>query len=271
MTAHLTERTVEGVRVTSRPVTDEEVAHFHEKGWVVLRQLISPELAGAMLERIKARMGEDGLSYKDRPGFDWSSDAGTTYRGVSHDEPLFADFVQDEDMGRSMARLVGRRVGMRLLDDSMLVRTTERSQPQSYHQDRPSGWDRDHVAPWIALAEIPPQMGTMRFFSGSHAAGLFGKIGGDEEVIRRTIPAMRDAELSEQPHLMPGDATVHHHLTIHGSSANSMPLPRWAYRIRYLPEDSRYTNMPSEMVKRLDFAPYQTFDHPNFPLTRYVP
>ena len=47
-----------------RAVTDEEVAAYKEQGWVSLPGLLSPELAGSLLDHLKS---VTGLDYDELP------------------------------------------------------------------------------------------------------------------------------------------------------------------------------------------------------------
>src|SRR5258707_13268081 len=47
-----------------RGVTDDEVAHFREQGWVKLDALMSPQLAGELLDHVKQ---VTGLDYDELP------------------------------------------------------------------------------------------------------------------------------------------------------------------------------------------------------------
>ena len=53
-----------------RTVSDDEVAHLRDHGWIKLDQLISPELTRTLWERAKARFGPRGVDHVRRPGID---------------------------------------------------------------------------------------------------------------------------------------------------------------------------------------------------------
>ena len=48
--------------------------------------------------------------------------------------------------------------------------------------------------------------------------------------------------LSNPFHYQPGDCTVHHGYTAHGSINNTTDRDRWAYLFSYTPADTRYWN-----------------------------
>lgn len=47
-----------------RDVTDDEVREYREQGWVELKRLVDPELAGELLSHIKR---QTGLEYDELP------------------------------------------------------------------------------------------------------------------------------------------------------------------------------------------------------------
>src|SRR3546814_10900578 len=45
-----------------RPVTDDEIEHLHEHGWVQLKRFVDPAVIGQMLAVAREHMGDDGDS-----------------------------------------------------------------------------------------------------------------------------------------------------------------------------------------------------------------
>ena len=56
----MTEREIEAVL---REVTDEEVAFYHEYGWVMMKQLVAPEFATEL-----QRVGQEWKERQDKEG-----------------------------------------------------------------------------------------------------------------------------------------------------------------------------------------------------------
>eukprot|EP01043_Picozoa_sp_COSAG02_P100248 COSAG02_NODE_36335_length_456_cov_0.638655_2_plen_67_part_01 len=50
----------EEVEAVVREVTDEEVAHYHEFGWVMMRRLVEPSFAAEMLQALRACSADFG-------------------------------------------------------------------------------------------------------------------------------------------------------------------------------------------------------------------
>ncbi len=219
-----------------REVTADEVAFYEQNGWVKLDGLITPELT-AELMRV-------GLETGDRPGA-WESMAAAP--GI---EP-FRTMVFGERMARNAARLVNRRrltdtdIGLRYRNDHLVRRDRGEQHGTPYHQDSAEhGSDRiGELQFWLALEEVTPEMGAMRFLSGVHREGPLGSGALSPQDLLVQYPKLMDLyEMSPPFHYRPGDATVHHGYMVHGAPPNSTDRPRWSYIFSYTPADTRWWN-----------------------------
>ena len=115
-----------------------------------------------------------------------------------------------------------------------------------YHQDSSEhGSDRvGELQFWLALAEVTPEMGAMRFVSRSHREGPLGSVFNDDrgDLLKQFPNLTSVLELSPPFHYQPGDCTVHHGYTVHGGPANTTDKQRWSYLFSYSPADTRYWN-----------------------------
>lgn len=119
---------------------------------------------------------------------------------------------------------------------------------------------------WIALDEVTPDMGSMRFYSGSHRLGPLGRVWPEGKKLLDVYPDIpKELTLSPELYLMPGDATMHHSLCIHGAPANSTDRPRWAYILQLFPADAVFTETVLPFVARLGLQTDKPFDYPRFP------
>lgn len=269
-----------------RHVTDTEVAFFKENGWVLLRGLVSAGLCRAMLEsgrpRVGDLMGGQGHEFatpeEKRAHMTLAGKAEGTitnnkkwveWRGAvrnAHD-PAFSRAALHPAMGRNVQRLLGRDKPIRVYHDIVMCKLPEGlSTHTGWHQDS-TGFplDRNVLTVWMALDEITSDQGSMQFYSGSHRCGLLGRIPPDPGIdIVDEYPELERFAVSAPPHLLPGDCTVHHGLTVHGAGANNTAKPRWSFAVAYFPSDARYTGAPNHDCDGLGLRIGQPLDHPSF-------
>lgn len=262
-----------------REIRPEESAAFRENGWVKLDNLLPADVAAQLLEAAKGLLGPDGTSHTARRGvdidFEWFSEYQLPgYEGL---EP-FRSVAFDPAMGKAAHALgVRRDVGVRFLRDQVVCRHPagkRKSEPAPPHQDFSAAvFDRmGYVNLWIALNEIPPERGSLRFYSGSHREGPLGWRDKDGQLSPSGQPLLdvypdlaERCPISEPLHLMPGDATAHTMLTVHESPGNFTDTPRWNLINLYVPEDVIYTGLVRGGIEQLvDVG--QPLDHPRFPV-----
>jgi hypothetical protein len=245
-----------------RDVTDDEVEFYLENGWVMLPGLVCRELTALLLQAAIRLMEEPGFS----PGQNWQVHEPVATAGI---EP-FRSVAFSWQMGRVAQRLINRKrltgVDLPVLFHSDHVwRKGPGSPPSGYHQDGVlQGADRvGEFNMWLALDEVTPEMGAMRFLTGSHREGPLGmtsaNLGEDgkhdpdrradpedgrrRDTFREHYPGLFDLyPLSAPFHYRPGDATVHPGFMVHGAPANETDRDRWSYILQYTPADTRYVD-----------------------------
>ena len=230
-----------------RQVSDEEVAHFRDHGWVKLDQLISAQRAGLLLERAKEYVGPNGDAHEVRDGVDAPNLHWVDRHNLVREDECFGTVGLSAEMGTNVSRLLRRDVGALLAADMLAIKIgtkqdspSERRLATPWHQDAPDHpIDRNgYVSFWIALDHITPDMGGMRFVDRSNHLGLLGRTHSD---LFGLYPELSEMAISEPLDFQPGDATAHSTYTIHGTAENQSMSPRWALIIAYLPEDAVYT------------------------------
>jgi hypothetical protein len=240
--------------IVPRDVTDEEVAHFHEHGWVRLEGLVSEEDAAAMLERLKAYMGDDA-SRTSRPGDGggvlpgfhiWTPLSVAQRTGNVADE-LFYGFSHSAEMGRLGRKLLQGPV--RYWVNNSLVKMPAGqlgSQATHWHQDIGAVEHSPYDPPiqlncWLSLAYNTPEHGTMRFIASKDLSDEVRQIIADNSV-EDSIPLLEELGVISEPMTMkPGDATCHRADTLHGAPANTTSEPRWAHDQTMMPADTKFS------------------------------
>lgn len=225
------------VEASVRPITDEEVAFYHEHGWVKLDGLVAQDLVDELRVASEERIAGAG---EDREGLFSLANNGI--------EP-FRSFMFSKTMAQSAQRLVDRR---RLTDRDIPLRyrvdiiadKAPAGKGTPYHQDSSEhGSDRiGELQFWLALVDITPEMGSMRFLDGVQREGPLGSILNDEtgDLLDLYPKLTQLYPLSPPLHYQPGDATVHHGYMAHGAPPNSTDRHRLAYLYSYTPADTRW-------------------------------
>jgi hypothetical protein len=255
-----------------RAVTDEEVAFFQENGWVRLPALVAPDFVTGLRERalgrLQARVPSARTSFVDQA---FGQD-----RDIAEQDEAFRALALAPETGRNAVRLMVGVHAVRLQVTNLLVKEPADGEGNDdghgatvFHQDFP--WmpmDRSAMLTvWLALADVPADMGSLRFYSGSHLFGTLGRSfvrDGDDAVGQQ--PWLRDLELSPPLDLWTGDATVHSSLTIHGAPANRRDTRRLSFTATYFDAAALYTGAPYGQTDGLGLAVNQPFEHPRFPL-----
>lgn len=142
-----------------------------------------------------------------------------------------------------------------------------------WHQDRQywGAWDEGSqlFTAWVALSDVGPSSGPMRFVRGSHAWGLRAGegnfFGQDLESQRDAIRVPAGASWEEVPAILPaGGVSLHDCLTFHGSSANTSGSPRRSLAVHMCGQSARPKGGLREGLTRfLDKLDYCPIVHPS--------
>jgi hypothetical protein len=267
-----------------RLITDEEVAHFRDHGWVRLDHLISPELAGRLLARAQEIMGADASDHVAREGIDSANNPWQDRHNIIEEDPLFASVGLSKEMGENAQRLMRRKIGVLLYNNALAVKIGARQEtsaapsvPTPFHQDGAAyPMDRHGVVSfWISLNHNTPEMGTVRYIDRSHQLGSLGILAKESHLQAGhfdVYPELRELTITDSPDLQPGDAAAHAMFTMHDAPINDSDRPRWAFLVRYLPSDTIYTGAMTNAqatlrkVARAGLEPGDPFGGPEYPL-----
>lgn len=124
----------------------------------------------------------------------------------------------------------------------------------SWHQDL-HYWgldDSEEVTAWLALSPAPTEAGCMRFAKGSHKTKVSHRDTFDERnLLSRGQEIEVDVAESDavDAALRPGQMSLHHGLTIHGSNPNCTDDRRIGLAIRYIRTSMRQTSDVRQTAK----------------------
>jgi ectoine hydroxylase-related dioxygenase (phytanoyl-CoA dioxygenase family) len=266
-----------------RAITDEEVAFYRDHGFVMLRQLISPDLAARLLERAKEIMGSDASEHVPREGIDSANNPWQDRHNIVEEDSLFASVGLSEEMGANAQRLMRRDVGVLLYNNALAVKIGSKqdssappSVPTPFHQDGASyPMDRHGVVSfWISLDHNTPEMGTVRYVDRSHQLGSLGILSKESHLQEGhfdVYPELRELTITDSPDLQPGDAAAHAMYTMHEAPINETDRPRWAFLVRYIPSDTVYTGAITNAqatlrkIERAGLVASEPFGGPEYP------
>lgn len=116
-----------------------------------------------------------------------------------------------------------------------------------WHQDRHywQVWEEgsELFTAWVALSDVTPESGPMRFVRGSNLWGELGKsdfYGQDHAAQQADFPLPEGAVWKEVAAVLPpGGVSFHHNLTLHGSGPNRSGVPRRSFALHMRTERSR--------------------------------
>jgi ectoine hydroxylase-related dioxygenase (phytanoyl-CoA dioxygenase family) len=106
---------------------------------------------------------------------------------------------------------------------------------------------------WIALTPSTSIGGAVRFLPGSHAAGQRPHLRGRGGAVNMLLAGQEVADVCDVARsviaeLAPGEASLHHLLTIHCSGANAGASRRVGIALRYMPAHVTQARIPRDSV-----------------------
>jgi ectoine hydroxylase-related dioxygenase (phytanoyl-CoA dioxygenase family) len=242
-------------------IDESFVENFWSDGFVVLRDVIDPDLVLSMEGPIKRVISSNSTdltelgsivapnSVLSDPNVSSSEGSGRFVAGTDHwiDDPDFAEFACNSVIPQIVAQIL-KSESVWLYEDSVLVKEPNTAEETAFHQDlsyfHVSGEQICTV--WVPLDFSSPDTGAIRFVKESHKDLTTYRpnwfvsdepLPGTEGERVPNIPT----DVVVAPTLSLGDMTIHHARTLHGASANrSSSQSRRAISIRYCGDDARY-------------------------------
>lgn len=169
-------------------------------------------------------------------------------------DPAIARFTLARRFAHVAARLLGVD-GVRLYHDQALCKEAGGGRTP-WHQDQyywPVDTDR-MVTMWMPLVDVPDEVGSMTFVSGSHRLGdLAGqRISDSSDEQFAALIAARNLPTHTYGAVRAGDATFHGGWTVHCAPPNPTSLLRTVMTVIYMPVDVRVVEAPAHEAHDFD-------------------
>lgn len=219
----------------------EIVEGFAENGYALVRGLATPEEAAAYLPIIEKAAVETAWNKDQAEGRDGYAKLFLQSFNLWRVDPAIARFVLSKRFAGVAAALLGvERV--RLYHDQALCKGPH-ARRTPWHQDQyywPLDTDRT-ITMWMPLIDIPPEVGSMTFATGSHKLGdLRGKpIGKESDREFAELIEQRGLPTHTYGAMAAGDATFHGGWTIHSAGPNNSDRLRTVMTVIYMADGAR--------------------------------
>lgn len=222
-------------------LTKEQVAQYEEEGHVLLRQLASQ----AVVDHYRPLIVEEvqRLNKETRPLVerDTYGKAFLQISNVWEQSEIVKPFVFARRFAKVAAELMGVD-GVRMYHDQALFKESGGGHTP-WHQDQiywPVDTDKT-VTLWMPLVNIPEEVGSMIFASGSHHKGYISKLEISDQS-HKTLKSYIDGEGLPQVGygaMSAGDATFHAGWTLHSAPGNPTPNTREVMTVIYVADGTK--------------------------------
>jgi ectoine hydroxylase-related dioxygenase (phytanoyl-CoA dioxygenase family) len=235
------------------PIPPEQATAFARDGHALVPGLASREEVDAFRDAIVVAARENNLETRpmaERPTYNRAFLQTANLWRVS---PVVQRFVFSPRFARVAADLLGVE-GVRLYHDQALLKEAGGGHTP-WHQDQ-FYWpfrERLTITMWMALVDVPPNVGTMTFATGTHLMGALvdEPISDESEAAFADLVAARDLPTHTYGAVRAGDATFHAGWTLHRAGPNPTDDLRSVMTVIYV-ADGVLVAPPEN--------PYQEFD-----------
>lgn len=206
-----------------------EVAEFGKNGYLLFhRQVFSPAQIGALyglLDEHLASKGDKLADELDTPHFD---------------DPRLLDFLLSDAVLDIVEPLLGPDIVLWsshfLVKEPRVGRATPWHEDSAFWKGRLDNYSKIATV-WLALDPVWAGNGCMQVVPQSHLAGGFSDYQEVDESVnsfgRQTTTTIDESKVVRFE-LGPGEASIHDGRIIHGAHANTSPVRRAGYTMRYL-------------------------------------
>ena len=254
-----------------RVLTDGQLADFRRDGFLIVEDLVDPDMTARLAERADLIASGRGISIAEQyiqleaPFLDTGAgiQGATTavhkmYQLARHDEVL-----REHAFGDRLVDVIADLLGtddLKLYNDQLFMKPAHHGGAQTWHQDS-QAWlnmfPMDMLTAWTAIDEATIANGCLWMATGSQRWGMI------PDSARERVESLLDGDWPTAPiELRPGSVSFHHSLTYHRSGANHSPHRRRGYATHYMRARTWY--LP-ELRERPDLLPFLSIRGREFP------
>jgi ectoine hydroxylase-related dioxygenase (phytanoyl-CoA dioxygenase family) len=220
---------------------DQQIKQYSIDGHILLRGLVSQsiiDLFRPMIQEEVKRLNKETRPLNDR---DTYGKAFLQIQNIWEQNEGIRKFVFAHRFAKVAADLIGVS-GVRMYHDQALFKEPGGGHTP-WHQDQ-IYWPVDSektITLWMPLVDIPQEVGSMIFASGSHHRGYISKLEISDQS-HKTLSGYIEAEKLPQVNyggMHAGDATFHAGWTLHSAPGNPTPATREVMTIIYVADGVR--------------------------------
>ncbi|MCE9590823.1 MAG: phytanoyl-CoA dioxygenase family protein [Planctomycetes bacterium] len=212
----------------------EQVEAFRADGVLPLGRVLTPEQVEESRKRLEDLIARDLL---DKPGTEPGRYAFRRLN-VSKVEPWFGTLARLDTVLDAAESVLGPDI--QYFQDNIFYKPASVGASTPWHQDN-IWWHADPpdmLTIWIALDDADAGNGAVEYVRGSNVAGLIDHTVPVNDPMGITYNVIDPARVGRDKLvsyvLKPGEAVMHHCLTIHGSPVNSSNRPRRGFTVHLM-------------------------------------
>jgi ectoine hydroxylase-related dioxygenase (phytanoyl-CoA dioxygenase family) len=215
-------------------LTETQRAHFRERGYLVVPDVLTPDELARLRAVTDAVLAEAAVEGESRGRFLLEKDAPPGRRLVWRVfdpiavHPAYLEVARHPRVLDAVESLIGPDI--QLHNSNMHLKLPEHGGAVEWHQDFPylPHTNFDLLNAMILLDDSTPENGCLQVVPGSHREGPLDH-GSPGDPTFRLSAAARVQGRPVEPVLVPaGGMSLHHCLTVHGSASNRSSRPRRA-------------------------------------------
>lgn len=239
-------------------ISDEQVAHFHEYGYISGVKLLDED----QIEKLRIELNE--LRDPKHPAhhlfYEFHSNESTNvdsvlFHSLGHWRigPGFHDVLWNPAFLMAAHQLLEYKP-VRFWHDQLFCKPAKHGGVVAWHQDY-SYWTRtvamQHLTCWVGLDDATTENGCLQYVPKSHKWGLLDapEIAGDMNGLKNYLSKEQKEQFNPVAiELKKGHATFHHPLMVHGSYENKSEISRRAFVLNVF-ADGTVSNSNDELLK----------------------